>query len=340
MRKIFHVVAWLCASTLARAEPILPTAEGTTWKYEMTQEFGDGIKLSDASIKPEADGKVHLPVVVFVAGPEKIDNAEAHKFETYRQGAVQITEFLQVKDDGIFHVARMAGDGEKTISTPPEKTLSLPLRAGEKWEYHSQGTGIQINESYQIVAQEPVQVPAGKFEAYHIHLVETKPFHAVVDRWFVPNIGYIKDVTEMKRPSGALLQRTSLELTEPPKIANRPEVGPAEPAKKLSVDLATEPMGKPATTFSSNTAQIYARWQGHDLRGPAKVRAVWIAENVSEVAPPDYKVDEASTIADSPNSFGTFTLSRPDEGWAPGDYRVEFYVDEALAETVKLKIER
>ena len=81
MRKIFHVVAWLCASTLARAEPILPTAEGTTWKYEMTQEFGEGIKLSDASIKPEADGKVHLPVVVFVAGPEKIDNAEAHKFE-------------------------------------------------------------------------------------------------------------------------------------------------------------------------------------------------------------------------------------------------------------------
>jgi hypothetical protein len=340
MGKIFHVVAWLCASTLARAEPILPTAEGTTWKYEMTQQFGEGIKLSDTSIKPEADGKVHLPVVVFVAGPEKIDNAEAHKFEMFRQGAVQITEFLQVTDDGIFGLARMARDGEKTILTPPQKTLSLPLKAGEKWEYRSQGTGIQINERYQIVAQESVQVPAGRFDAYHIHLIETKPFHAVVDRWFVPNIGYIKDVTEMKRPSGALLQRTSLELTEPPKIANRPEVGPTEPTKKLSVGLATEPMGQPATTFSSDTAQIYARWHGHDLRGHAKVRAVWIAENVSEVAPPDYKVDEASTIADSPNSFGTFTLSRPDEGWTPGDYRVEFYVDETLAETVKLKIDR
>ena len=340
MRKILHVVAWFCASTLARAEPILPTAEGTTWKYEMTQEFGEGIKLSDASIKPEVDGKVHLPVVIFVAGSEKIDNTEAHKFEMHRQGSTQITEFLQVTDHGIFGVARMAGDGEKTILTPPQKTLSLPLKTGEKWEYHSQGTGIQINESYQIVAQESVQVPAGKFEAYHVRLIETKPFHAVVDRWFVPNIGYIKDVTEMKRPSGALLQRISLELTEPPKIANRPEVGPAEPTKKLSVDLATEAMGKPATTFSSDTVQIYARWQGHDLRGQAKVRAVWIAENVSEVAPPDYKVDEASTIADSPNSFGTFTLSRPDEGWAPGNYRVEFYVDEALAETIKLKIDR
>jgi len=63
-------------------------------------------------------------------------------------------------------------------------------------------------------------------------------------------------------------------------------------------------MGKPATTFSSDTPQIYARWQGHGLRGHAKVRAVWIAENVTEVAPPDYKVDEASAIVDSPNSLG------------------------------------
>src|SRR6202795_1253726 len=165
MRKSLPVVAWFCASTLARSEPILPTAEGTTWKYEMTQEFGEGIKLSDASIKPEADGKVHLPVVIFVAGSEKIDNPEANKFEMHRQGSTQITEFLQVTDHGIFSVARMAGDGEKTILTPPQKTLSLPLKTGEKWEYHSQGTGIQINESYQIVAHEPVQVRGGKLRA-------------------------------------------------------------------------------------------------------------------------------------------------------------------------------
>ena len=340
MRKSFHAVALLCAIVHARAERILPTAEGTTWKYQMTQEFGEGVKLSDAAIKPEADGKVHLPVVIFVAAPEKIDNIEVHKFEMHGQGTVQITEFLQVKDDGIFGIARMAGDDEKSILTPPQKTLSLPLKAGEKWDYHGQGGGIQINETYQIIAQEFVQVPAGKFEAYHIHLIETKPFHAVVDRWFVPNIGYIKDVTEMKRPSGALLQRISLELAEPPTIADRPEVESTKATRKLSVGLAKEPMGKPSTTFSADAPQIYARWQGHGLREKAKVRAVWIAENVSEVAPPDYKVDEASTIADSPNSFGTFTLSRPDDGWAPGDYRVDFYVDEALAETVKLKIDK
>jgi hypothetical protein len=31
-------------------------------------------------------------------------------------------------------------------------------------------------------------------------------------------------------------------------------------------------------------------------------------------------------------------LSRPEDGWAIGDYRGEFYVDDLLVETVKLKI--
>ena len=49
-------------------------------------------------------------------------------------------------------------------------------------------------------------------------------------------------------------------------------------------------------------------------------------------------IDEATTSATAPDSHGIFTLARPEDGWAPGDYRVEFYVDDALTETVKLKI--
>jgi hypothetical protein len=65
---------------------------------------------------------------------------------------------------------------------------------------------------------------------------------------------------------------------------------------------------------------------------------VWIAENIGEDFPPDYKVDEASAIAESPTAHGVFTLSRPEDGWAPGDYRVEFYVDDVFVDAVKLKI--
>ena len=159
-----------------------------------------------------------------------------------------------------------------------------------------------------------------------------------IDRWFAIGTGIVKDVTAMRATNGDLLQRISLELAERPRVTDRPEVKPDAAPKKLSVSLSSERFGKPTTTFSSGTPQIYARWQGHRLRKGAKVRAVWIAENIGDDAPPDYKVDEASAIAESPTTPGVFTLSRPDDGWAIGDYRAEFYVDDVLVETVKLRI--
>ncbi len=74
------------------------------------------------------------------------------------------------------------------------------------------------------------------------------------------------------------------------------------------------------------------------MRAPAKVRAVWIAEDVGNIAPPNYKIDEATTVVTDPNSHGVFTLSRPESGWADGKYRLEFYLDEILVEAVELQI--
>jgi hypothetical protein len=59
---------------------------------------------------------------------------------------------------------------------------------------------------------------------------------------------------------------------------------------------------------------------------------------VDGVAPPDYVVDEANATATAPDAHGVFTVGRPQGGWTPGIYRVEFYVDGALADAVKLKI--
>jgi len=108
--------------------------------------------------------------------------------------------------------------------------------------------------------------------------------------------------------------------------------------KQLAVSLAKDRFGKPVTTFSSNTPEIYVRWQGQRLRQGADVKAVWIAENIGEDFPQNYKVDEASAIAENPTAHGSFTLVRPEDGWAQGDYRVEFYVDDALVDAVKMKI--
>jgi hypothetical protein len=159
-----------------------------------------------------------------------------------------------------------------------------------------------------------------------------------IDRWFATGVGIVKDVTTMLAARGDVLQRISLELAERPKIAARPEVQSDASTKQLSVSVAKERFGKAVTMFSSNTSELYARWQGHRLREGAKVKAVWIAENIGEDFPKDYKIDEASAVVEKPTAHGVFTLIRPEQGWAPGDYRVDFYVDDVLVDTVKLQI--
>ena len=109
-------------------------------------------------------------------------------------------------------------------------------------------------------------------------------------------------------------------------------------SKRVSVTFAKDQFGKATTVFSSDTSKICVRWQGQRLRKGEKVKAVWIAENIGEDFPPDYKIDEATATVESPNTHGVFTLARPEVGWAIGEYRVEFYVDDVFVDAAKLKI--
>jgi hypothetical protein len=195
-----------------------------------------------------------------------------------------------------------------------------------------------VHQRYNVTGEEDIEVPAGEFHAFHIRGEQSLPSRMTIDRWFATGVGIVKDVTTKRATDGDLLERISLELAERPKIENRPEVKSDATSKRLSVSFAKDQFGKPTTTFSSDTPQIYVRWQGQRLRKGGKVKAVWIAENIGEDFPHDYKVDEASAALESQNAHGVFTLARPDAGWAIGDYRVEFYVDDVLVDAVKLKI--
>jgi hypothetical protein len=192
-----------------------------------------------------------------------------------------------------------------------------------------------VHQHYAVVGEEEVVVPAGRFQAFHIHGEQSAPDSTTIDRWFVKGVGIVKDVTVMRNKDGDILRRIELDLKEKPKTAPRPAI---KPPRKLSVGLSSEPIGDFVTTFSSDSPKIYARWQGHGLAEHANVRAVWIAEDIGDAASANYTIDEATAAATIPNARGVFTLSRPDDGWAPGAYRVEFYVDDQLIDTVKLKI--
>jgi hypothetical protein len=216
--------------------------------------------------------------------------------------------------------------------------VAVPLKKGAAWDFNGEAGELKVQQHYDVVAEEKIDVPAGKFQAFRIHGEQTSPNRMTIDRWFAPGVGIVKDVTTTQDAKGDLLQRISLELVESPKIVERPEVKSDATPKQLAVSLAKDRFGKPTTTFSSTTPEIYARWQGQRLRQGASIKAVWIAENVSEDLPQDYKVDEASVVAEAPTARGAFTLARPEDGWMPGDYRVEFYVDNVLVDSVKMKI--
>jgi hypothetical protein len=322
--------------TTALAAPLLPTNPGTTWRYSMTEELGKGLTISN--LKQDADSKVRLPVLYHLDGMENVDGKELLKFEMLRAGAVTNTDLVTVDDHGITCWARINLDGELIKFSPPQTMVAAPLKQGATWNFDGQAGDLKVHQQYDVTGEEDIEVPAGEFHAYHIRGEQSSPSRMTIDRWFAPGVGIVKDVTTMRATDGDLLERISLELAERPKIENRPEVKSDATSKRVSVSFAKDQFGKASTTFSSDTPQIYVRWQGQRLRKGGKVKAVWIAENIGEDFPQDYKEDEASATVESQNAHGAFTLARPEAGWAIGDYRVEFYVDDVLVDAVKLRI--
>jgi len=330
------VLAVLFLSASAFAVPLVPTNPGTTWRYSMTEELGKGVTISN--LKTDTDGKVRLPVLYRLEGIEDVDGKGLLKFEMHRAGSITNTDLVTVDEHGITCWARINLDGELIKFDPPQTMVAAPLRQGTTWNFDGQAGDLKVHQEYNVTGEEDIEVPAGEFHAFHIRGEQSSPSRMTIDRWFVPGTGIVKDVTTMRAADGDLLERISLELAKRPQIENRPEVKSEAGAKRLSVSFANDQFGRPTTTFSSDTPQIYVRWQGQRLRKGGKVKAVWIAENIGEDFPQGYKVDEASAMIESQNAHGAFTLARPEDGWAVGDYRVEFYVDDILVDAAKLKI--
>ena len=330
------VFTLLFVSGSAFAGPLIPTNPGTTWRYNMTEELGKGVSISN--LKPDAYGKVRLPVIYRLEGTEDVDGKGLLKFEMHRAGSITNTDLVAVDEHGITCWARINLDGELIKFNPPQTMVAAPLKQGATWNFDGQAGELKVHQQYNVTGEEDIEVPAGEFHAFHIRGEQSLPSRMTIDRWFVPGTGIVKDVTTMRAADGDLLERISLELAARPQIENRPEAKSAAASKRLSVTFATDQFGKPTTTFSWDTPQIYMRWEGRRLRKGAKVKAVWIAENIGEDFPQGYKVDEASAIVESQNARGAFTLARPEDGWAVGDYRVEFYVDDVFIDGAQLKI--
>lgn len=96
--------------------------------------------------------------------------------------------------------------------------------------------------------------------------------------------------------------------------------------------------GELKKSFPSDVAKIYLLIEAKALKGGEKVRAAWIADDVGDAAPKKTKIDESTEAAGEGGSLGAFTLSKPDKGWPVGKYRIDIYVGDDLAKSVKFTI--
>lgn len=331
--KIAAIALALWPMICAAAGPLFPSAEGTTWNYEMVQEYPNAdFDLTDPNEEE------HFAVSYRIGATEKIDNKDLQRLEIYRGEALETVDLIAIEENGISCPARMNEDGSIVKLIPPQQMLALPLQSGTSWNFDGTIGDTKVKQRYEIAGEEDVDVPAGKFRAWRIRCGQTLPAPATIDRWFVAGAGFVKVETTLKRPSGVVLQKTSLQLKEPPKvIAAATRVQSKVEPKGFSAGLSSDPKGEFKTDFKSDITAIYARWRGRDLPESAEIRARFIAENVADVSA-DYMIDEAKAAAPKPDSSGVFTLSKPESGWTPGNYRVEFFVGEEPAQTVKFKI--
>src|SRR5437773_10896469 len=111
-RKI-KILGLLLASAplaLVSADELIPTAPGTSWRYNMIQEVGKGLRVPD--LKTDADGKIRRSVLYSIAGIENVDGQDLFKFEMHLAGVVTNTDLLPVGKLVIIRVERsnLVGD--------------------------------------------------------------------------------------------------------------------------------------------------------------------------------------------------------------------------------------
>jgi len=326
MRKVVSIAALVLLNGVVRGAPLIPTKPGTTWYYNAKDETGGGTIPAQSQLENR------------IGGAQQFGGRDTLRLETVVGGAVTKTQLITVDQTGINEFAFTDKDRAMVGFISPQVIVPAKLKKGTTWDCMQEIEDLRVHQHFTVTEIEKVSVPAGDFQAFRLHCERQTPMSITIDRWFAIGTGIVKEIATFRSPTGDLLHRRTLELTRGPGVmANATQ---ERVVKKLWVTVSSQPIGGvDQTEFPSTTQNIYARWQGQSLRNGARVRAVWIAEDVGEVAPPNYKIDEASAVVvNSSDAHGKFTLSRPDDGWAPGSYRVEFYLDDTLVDTIKLVI--
>src|SRR5947207_929930 len=229
----------------------------------------------------------------------------------------------------------------------------LPTAPGTSWQYDSKEVFGGPSADRPVESIVTIRASTQLFEKKEFVKFETFSGYALT------GTGFVKEIAAVRGPNGGLLQRVTRELRKAPELSAsppptatpasttpvpQPSAPPAtpdanqSPSKKLTVEVSGDPGGGLKTEFKSDAPNIYVRWHGHDLPERATVRVAWVAEDVGDLVDPNFIIDQTESVAPTPDASARFTLGRPPDGWAEGKYRLEFYVNDELVETIKVTI--
>jgi len=91
----------------------------------------------------------------------------------------------------------------------------------------------------------------------------------------------------------------------------------------VSVSVAAEEKGNPATSFSTKTPHLYGSFTTTGTNKGEKIYAVWVN---SATKKPLYKT---SMVSAEPNFNGNVSIDAP-HGWNPGKYELDVYLSNKL----------
>lgn len=117
-----------------------------------------------------------------------------------------------------------------------------------------------------------------------------------------------------------------------------PHAGAAEPKIGEIIVSHEKDARLSEDSFEPDTAKIYLAAQLVDLPPGARVGSSWIAVDTS-VAPPGYVIDSAEITVSGRVDRANFALSKPDQGWPVGSYRVDLTIDDQPAASASFRIQ-
>ncbi len=91
------------------------------------------------------------------------------------------------------------------------------------------------------------------------------------------------------------------------------------------------------STFKMSDTDIYLFFQTNNLPANTHIRSEWFFVNAEEGK--EDKKGEFNITSDGTMSSGTFTFTRPEEGWQIGEYKVKLYFNGKLMKNISFTIE-